>query len=101
MTTYWHLALLYVIGVYTATEQGILRKGTYFARFWKHHYFDWMLLFRRGFKYAGIGGFITGTLLFGDWYLAGCLLKSKYQLYFRMRSYKPSDVEYSEFTKIY
>ena len=93
--------LLYCIGVYTAREQGIMRYNQYFCRFWKHHYFDWALLFRRGFKYAGIGGIISGTMIFGDWYLSFCLMRGKWTNYIKKRSTMPGDAEYSEFLKIY
>ena len=65
-TSWLQLALLYGVGLYTAKEQGIVKKGVYFQRYWKAHYFDWLLFARRGTIYGFGGGLILGTILFGD-----------------------------------
>ena len=65
-TAWYQLGLLYCCGIYTAQEQGIIKRGTPFARFWRAHYFDWMTFASRGFKYAWLGGLVSGTVLFGS-----------------------------------
>ena len=65
-TAWLQLALLYGVGLYTAKEQGCVASGTIFAKFWKYHYFDWMTFLRRGSIYAGAGGLVAGTILFGS-----------------------------------
>ena len=65
-TSWLQLAICYGAGLYTAKEQGIVKKGVYFQKYWKHHYFDWMLFFKRSFKYGLVGGVALGTVLFGS-----------------------------------
>ena len=65
-TTYLQLSLIYGCGIYTATNQGILKKGQVFKNFWGHHYFDWILFARRSLFVGIVGGFLAGTVLFGD-----------------------------------
>ena len=66
MTAWLQLGLLYGVGLYTAKEQGCVARGAIFAKFWKFHYFDWMTFLRRGGIYAGAGGLVAGTILFGS-----------------------------------
>ena len=65
-TAWLQLGLLYACGIYTAQEQGIIKRGTPFARFWRAHYFDWIGFSVRGVKYAWLGGLVAGTVLFGS-----------------------------------
>ena len=65
-TAWLQLGLLYACGIYTAQEQGIIKRGTPFARFWRAHYFDWITFSVRGVKYAWLGGLVAGTVLFGS-----------------------------------
>ena len=41
-------------------------RNAIFARFWRFHYFDWMMFMRRGSIYALGGGLVAGTVLFGS-----------------------------------
>jgi len=52
--------------LYTAKEQGIVKKGVYFQRYWRAHYFDWLLFLRRAGIYGIGGGLVLGTYLFGS-----------------------------------
>ena len=65
-TAWLQLALVYGCGIYTAQEQGIVKRGTPFCRFWRAHYFDWMTFGVRSVKYAWLGGLLAGTVLFGS-----------------------------------
>ena len=65
-TAWLQLALLYGAGLYTAKEQGCVARGVIFSRFWRFHYFDWLTFMRRGAVYAGFGGLVAGTVLFGS-----------------------------------
>ena len=64
-TAWLQLGLVYAAGLYTAKEQGIVKKGVYFQRYWRAHYFDWLMFFRRGGLYGVAGGYILGTYFFG------------------------------------
>mmetsp|Transcript_27072 Transcript_27072/g.26131 ORF Transcript_27072/g.26131 Transcript_27072/m.26131 type:complete len:97 (+) Transcript_27072:106-396(+) len=64
-TGWMQLGLLYYVGLYTAKEQGIVKRGVYFQKYWRAHYFDWLLFARRGAIYAWAGGLVLGTVLFG------------------------------------
>lgn len=77
-TAWLQLGLLYYVGLYTAKEQGIVRMGTPFARYWRAHYFDWMTFARRGAIYAWAGGLLAGTVMFGNPDLALKRAISKY-----------------------
>ena len=66
MTSWLQLGLLYGCGIYTAQEQGVIKPTQFIARFWRHHYFDWMTFARRGFLFAGVGGLALGTVMFGN-----------------------------------
>ena len=66
MTSWLQIGLLYACGVYTAQEQGVMKRTQFFGRFWRHHYFDWITFARRGGLYAGVGGLCLGTVLFGN-----------------------------------
>ena len=81
-TSWLQLAICYGVGVYTAQQQGIIRKGQFFKNFWGHHYFDWTMWFRRSFVWAGVGGLALGTVLFGKPDLALKRAHSKYEYWF-------------------
>ncbi len=80
-TAYFQLALIYGCGLYTARQQGIVKKGVYFQRYWRHHYFDWTLFLKRSFYVGVVGGMVAGTYLFGDPEVAGKRVVSKYHYY--------------------
>ena len=65
-TAWLQLGLLYGVGLYTAKQQGLIRSGVVFTKFWKFHYFDWITFLRRGGIYAFAGGLVAGTVLFGS-----------------------------------
>ena len=92
-TAWLQLALVYACGLYTAKEQGIVKKRVFFQRFWRAHYFDWLLFARRGFVYGIAGGLLIGTLTFGDHVLALRRVYSKYQYYFQMQNLDPKQRE--------
>jgi hypothetical protein len=78
LTAWLQLAIVYGCGLYTAKEQGIVKKRVFFQSFWRAHYFDWLLFARRGFTYGIVGGLLVGTALFGDQRLALRRVFSKY-----------------------
>ena len=86
---------MYGCGVYTAKEQGIMKKGVYFQKYWRHHYFDWTLFLTRSVKYAGVGGLVAGTVLFGNPDLALRRALSKYYYYLGMKIPDCRDSEHS------
>ena len=65
-TAWLQLGLLYGCGLYTAKEQGLIRKGVILTKFWKFHYFDWIMFMRRGLIFAWAGGLLAGTVMFGS-----------------------------------
>ena len=65
-TAWLQLGLLYGCGLYTAKEQGLIRKGVIVTQFWKFHYFDWITFAKRGGIYAWAGGLVAGTVMFGS-----------------------------------
>ena len=65
LTAWWQLGLLYGAGLYTAREQGLVKRNVILTKFWKFHYFDWITFMRRGLIYAWAGGLISGTIMFG------------------------------------
>ena len=79
-TGWLQTALVYVVGVYTAREQGCIPSSQYFCRFWRFHYFDWMTFLRRSGVYAWAGGLVLGTILFGspDVSIKRCIGKYNY-----------------------
>ncbi len=81
-TAWLQLGLIYGIGLYTAKEQGIVKKGVFFQKYWKAHYFDWLLFGRRALIFGWAGGLFIGTHLFGSPQLAIRRAFSKYYLYF-------------------
>ena len=93
LTAWLQLALVYDCGLYTAKEQGIVKKKVFFQRFWRAHYFDWLLFARRGLIYGVAGGLVIGTLAFGDHVLALRRAHSKYQHYFLMQNIDPKQRE--------
>jgi len=42
-----------------------VKKGVYFQRYWRAHYFDWLTFARRAGVYGIAGGLVFGTYLFG------------------------------------
>ena len=80
-TYYLQAFLFYACGLYTAKEQGIVKKGVYFKNFLAYHYFDYILFLRRSLLVAGLGGIVAGTLLFGDSDLAIKRIVMKYAHY--------------------
>ena len=84
-TAWLQLALIYAAGLYTAKEQGIVKKGVYFQRYWRAHYFDWLLFLRRGSIYGMGGGLFIGILTFGYPITSIRRVVSKYNRYFVMR----------------
>lgn len=99
-TAWMQVALVYACGLYTAKEQGIVKKRVFFQRYWRAHYFDWILFGQRSFKYAIVGGVIAGTLLFGDHKLAMRRIYSKYQYLFCMEKTDPKNNETLHFIKV-
>ena len=83
-TSWIQLAFIYAAGIYTAKEQGIVKRGVYFQRFWRAHYFDWLLFARRAGIYGVAGGFVFGTFWFGNVKLSLRRIYSKYQYYMQM-----------------
>ena len=65
-TSWLQLGIIYGCGVFTAREQGILKRSQFFGKFWRHHYFDWLLFARRAGVYGIAGGLVAGTVLFGN-----------------------------------
>jgi len=88
-TAWLQLAIIYGCGIYTAQEQGILRRGQFFKNFWSHHYFDWILWGRRSFAFGIVGGLVAGTVMFGDMDLSMRRAYSKYQYYFSAKVSDP------------
>ena len=84
--TFWLQAgICYAAGVYTAQEQGIMKRGAFVGRFWRHHYFDWISFARRSGVYGVAGGLLAGTMLFGNPDIAVRRIWSKYELYMKDR----------------
>ena len=92
-TSWLQLGIMYGCGLYTAKHQGIVKNGVYFQKYWTHHYFDWLKFLQRSFKYAFVGGFVAGTVLFGNPDLAIRSAVSKYHFLF---SKKIEDVRANE-----
>ena len=65
-TAWLQLGLLYGCGLYTAKEQGLVRRGVIFCRFWRFHYFDWIGFAKRGATVAWAGGLLAGIIMFGS-----------------------------------
>ena len=87
------MAIVYGCGLYTAKEQGIVKKGVYFQKYWKHHYFDWTMFLRRSAKYGLVGGLVGGTVLFGNPDLALRRAVSKYNYWFGFKQQDCRDNE--------
>lgn len=98
-TAWLQLAIVYGCGLYTAKEQGIVKKKVFFQKFWQAHYFDWLLFLRRSFVYGIVGGVLAGTALFGDQRLALRRAVSKYQYYFCMEKVDPQQREVLHFIR--
>ena len=82
-TSWLQIGLLYGTGLYTAKQQGLVGKGVVFAKFWGYHYFDWITYIRRAGLYAGVGGMVAGTILFGSPELSMQRMRSWYACYFQ------------------
>ena len=98
-TAWLQLAIVYGCGLYTAKEQGIVKKRVFFQRFWRAHYFDWLLFARRGFTFGIVGGLVLGTYVFGDSRLAMRRAFSKYHYLFTMENPDPRQNEVLFFVK--
>ena len=81
LTLYLQAGIIYGCGLYTAKEQGIVKKGVVLSRFWRAHYFDWISFLRRSSVYGIAGGVLLGTIAFGNPELAMARVYSKYQYY--------------------
>jgi hypothetical protein len=81
--------LVYACGLYTAKEQGIVKKRVFFQRYWRAHYFDWLLFARRSAIYGIAGGLVLGTVIFGDQKLALRRAISRYHFWFSMENPDP------------
>ena len=81
-TAWLQLALLYGAGIYTAQEQGCIKKSVFVSRFWRYHYFDWLTFLRRGAIYGWAGGLVAGTVMFGNPNLSLKRAMSRYHYYF-------------------
>ena len=90
-TQYFQLAIIYACGLYTAREQGIVKRGVYFQRFWRHHYFDWITFAKRSFWFGVVGGIIGGTYLFGNTELAWARVQSKFRYWVKNPPQEPMD----------
>ena len=62
MTYFLQAGIIYGLAFYTAREQGLPKPHMFF----KSHWFDWMLFFKRSAIFGVAGGMVLGTLLFGD-----------------------------------
>ena len=80
-TSWLQLSIVYACGVYTAQQQGILKKSQFFGKFWRHHYFDWIQFGKRSLVFGWAGGLIAGTILFGNANLALKRVYGKYEYY--------------------
>jgi hypothetical protein len=98
-TAWLQLAIVYACGLYTAKEQGIVKKRVFFQKFWTAHYFDWLLFARRGFLYGIVGGLFLGTSLFGDHRLALRRVISRYTYLFCQEKPDPRNKENLYFVK--
>ena len=98
-TAWLQLGLVYAAGLYTAKEQGIVKKGVYFQRFWRAHYFDWLLFARRAGIYGIAGGLLIGTRFLGNPHVALLRVYSKYYYYFAMETTDPRNRDTTHFTK--
>ena len=95
--TYWlQFGLIYGVGVYTATQQGILPRGQFFKKFWTHHYFDWLLFGRRSLIVGVGGGYLLGTFVFGDPKLAWAraINRTEYWLYGHNADFRCNEENY-------
>ena len=81
-TAWLQLGMVYVVGVYTAREQGCIPSSQFMCRFWRFHYFDWLTFLRRSAIYAVGGGLVAGTILFGSPDLSIKRVISKYNHWF-------------------
>lgn len=96
-TAWLQLTLVYAIGLYTAKEQGIVKKGVYFQRYWKAHYFDWLLFLKRAGIYGIGGGIVLGTIFFGDKITAQRRIRNRYEFLFTMPRPDPRNTDTQHF----
>ena len=80
-TYFLQAAIIYGVGLYTAKEQGIVKKGAIFKPWWTAHYFDWITFARRSFVYGVVGGLLAGTILYGNPELSIARIDSKFRYY--------------------
>ena len=98
-TLYLQAMLVYSCGLYTAKEQGIVKKGVYFQKFYKAHYFDWILFGQRSLKYGVAGGLVLGTFLFGSASVSLARMINKYHYYTAWEKPDPRNVTNLYFPK--
>lgn len=83
-TAWLQMGLVYATGVYTARKQGLIKRNVFITRFWRFHYFDWIMFGRRSVIYAWAGGMVAGTVLFGNPQLALRRTVNRYHYMFSM-----------------
>ncbi len=98
-TAWLQLAIIYGCGLYTAKEQGIVKKRVFFQKYWNAHYFDWLLFGRRSLIYGIAGGLVLGTYVFGDQQVALRRVISRYHYMFSMEKPDPYQREVLYFIK--
>ena len=98
-TSYLQMGIVYLCGLHTARQQGIVKNNEFFRRYWRHHYFDWITFAKRSTKYGLVGGLIAGTMLFGNPDLAMRRAFSKYQYWFVMKPLDCRDNQHNWFVK--
>ena len=64
-TFYLQASLVYLCGLYTARQQGIVKRNVFFSPYWRAHYFDWTLFLRRSVLIGGFGGLALGSYIWG------------------------------------
>ena len=72
-----------------------MKRGSFFGKFWKHHYFDWISFMRRSGVYGVAGGLLLGSALFGNPNVALRRCHSKYLYYMKDRKSEVRDNEAS------
>jgi hypothetical protein len=93
-TSWLQLGLMYGCGIYTAQEQGVIKRNVFVSRFWKFHWFDWITFLKRSTIIAGVGGFVAGTVLFGNSNLALRRAKSRYTYLTSMEIQDPDNKDH-------
>ena len=93
-TSWLQLGLMYGCGIYTAQEQGVIKRNVFVSRFWKFHWFDWITFARRSFLFAGVGGFVAGTVMFGNSSIAFRRVMSKWTYWTAMEAQDPDNKDH-------